>query len=125
MPLNDRTATTAQAAARFACSGGAHLTRVIPVNRRLGRLQLVSVELYQDGIAVRWISEGANADPLIRISDDCGTDFIPAGSGGFANKAVVRGESTFIPTVPSEAKRLEILAENDRVDLDLLDRRLD
>lgn len=90
---------------------GRELQRVIPVQAHLGEgLILVSLELYADGIALRWLLSSANDAGLpipLELSDNRGNVYEEAGSGWFGAGAV-RGESLFRPTVPAEADALMI-----------------
>jgi hypothetical protein len=83
---------------------------VIPVTQKLGPVRIVSVELYQDGLVVRWIAaaSGMRNRYSISVGDDRNTLYASAGSGSFGNDVVERGESTFVPAVPSAARELKL-----------------
>ena len=100
---------------------GRELQRVIPVQAHLGEsLMLVTLELYAEGIAVRWLllSDPDAALPLhIELSDDRGTVYEDAGAGWFGAGAAVRGESLFRPRVSAEATSLTITTGDARTTL--------
>jgi hypothetical protein len=76
---------------------GTELEKVIALNAPCGEgLVLASLELYTDGIAVRWISSGSrDLPPRLQLRDESGDELIPAGSGWFGAAPAVRGESLF------------------------------
>jgi hypothetical protein len=100
-----------RAALTFAETGGAELVDVVVVNAPLGPMRVISLELYADGLAVRWImsrSAGHETSPIIRITDDVGTRYTPAGTGAFGNEHIQRGESCFIPCFPQKARNIRL-----------------
>lgn len=100
--------------------------RLFPLSpRRLGELELTSLEIYDDGIAVGrhhrnpppgWL-------PLIELCDDAGTAYQLVGGashgGPGVHLAVMWGENVFAPTPPPEATLLRISAEKAVVEFPL------
>jgi hypothetical protein len=92
---------------------------------------VLSVECYDDGIAVRWRARGEDpaADPDddldeldldVRIADDVGTDYWPCDSGsGQRPDGTVEGSSTFAPAVARSARRLSVTWPGGRLELDV------
>lgn len=92
---------------------GVGLLRVVlpPDYEPVEDIQLVSVELYEDGLIVRWnrLVEAEPSFPPLAVQDDVGTTYTPAGSGGFrTGYRVTHGQSCFVPAVPASAKRLDV-----------------
>jgi hypothetical protein len=108
-------------ALRFSLSGGVDLLSVRPVNVSLGAIRIVSVELYEDGLVVRWLAAPPpdQSGVAIDVADDQGTHYVGAGSGSFGNDSVHRGESCFTPAVPSEATQLQISSRGQTTALDI------
>jgi hypothetical protein len=79
------------------------------------RLRLVSVELYADGVALRWNLKtvpGRDLEdqlPEFELHDDLGTSYALRRRRG-GGDLVIRGETYFSPAVPDEATRLEAIA---------------
>jgi hypothetical protein len=94
---------------------------VLPANLGLGAMTVISIELYDDGVVVRWLSAPppSPSDFDLALLDDAGTAYSPAGSGGYGNEHVLRGESTFVPSVPRAAKRLTLQLMGSAVTIDL------
>lgn len=112
------------------------LLRVIPINRQIDRrLRLISVELYRDGVIVRYAVKvrlpkgGTSLDryfPKLSLTDDVTTRYgRPGGgsvfsSGGFAisfgegpsDEVLIRNTGDFAPAVPANATRLAIAIPN-------------
>ena len=108
---DEETTRAAQAAAlAFSQGGGVRLQRVLPLDAPLGHLRLVSLELYEDGVVVRWLGQAdtAGSPLMVRVDDDVDTYYYPAGTGAFGNAQVRRGESCFVPRVPDLASTLVI-----------------
>lgn len=98
-------------AADFASRGGTELDDVLVVNAPVGPLRIVSVELYDDGVVVRWIRPRIQADvggPRLTLGDDVGTMYAPSAFGSHGNNEVERGESSFAPGVPKTATALRL-----------------
>jgi hypothetical protein len=93
---------------------------IAPPEAADGTTRLQSVELYEDGLIVRWVAldynyENAHAggdvlDPDIRVTDDVGTEYEWVGGSASANMVGCRGESEFMPATPSEATALTVAA---------------
>lgn len=103
---------------------------VIPVATRLAGIVVVSIELYEDGVGVRWLSaplpvseegEGLGVEPLpLQIRDDAGTPYRQVGSGGSGNSAVLRGETLFVPAVSDTATSIDVtLDEGETISVEL------
>jgi hypothetical protein len=106
---------------------GPNLERVIPVGVGLGEhLTVVSVELYEDGVIVRWIdTRGAPVSPppdwrqpVIGLSDDIDTTYQYEGSSsGVGDGGPLRGETEFTPSLPPGAAALQVLGEGDAIEV--------
>jgi hypothetical protein len=84
-------------------------------------VKVQAVELYDDGVGVRWMIPGPSPDwsydsdpdtdyhwPDLRLRDDIGTRFVSrTGHGGGGDS--YRGEMNFTPAVPEGASTLEVL----------------
>ena len=90
---------------------GSDLRQVIPVAKRFeSGVTLVAVEIYEDGLAIRWHrGDGDDRDlpPPLELTDSAGTTYASAGSG-WAGNASIRGETTFVPAPPPDAGDLVI-----------------
>jgi hypothetical protein len=104
---------------------GLNLVRVIPVmSDDLGEgFRIVSVELYDRGLVVRWLSPSErdiDAPPFLSgslvqpvdVSDDQGTTYRPISGGAFGHVGSLRGESLIVPAPPPEAAVLTVSHEN-------------
>lgn len=100
---------------------GRELRRIIPTSATAGTLALTLVELYSDGVVVRWRCDdpAPGWSPEVEVYDDRGTCFRLLGmvaSGGPGSPiGAMRGEAVFAPEVPADARRLEIRAEGQEV----------
>jgi hypothetical protein len=85
--------------------------------------RLVSVELYDDAVAVRWTSDsGPELERGLELADDVGTEYEPAGggaSGGGPDRRTC-GVSEFVPAVPEGARLLIVTREGHRFELELV-----
>jgi hypothetical protein len=102
---------------------GERLLRVILIDEPPQRVpvKVQAIELYDDGVGVRWMIPGPSPDwsydtdedtddhwPHLRLRDDIGTRFVPrTGHGGGGDS--YRGEMNFTPAVPKDASALEVL----------------
>src|SRR5207249_2712401 len=91
------------------------LRRVVPVAQRVGEVATVtSVELYGNGICVRWLANQAPRDPedrfkiRPRLSDDQGTAYTEHGYTMGSWMSGLHGESWFTPVLNAAARRLTI-----------------
>jgi hypothetical protein len=107
---------------------GNHLIRVLPVAKDSGdgRVQLLAVEMYDDGLILRWMrrsdvapvqADGDEREPLLGeangfiVTDDAGTIYrFGRGHAEFGRNNVGRGSyhgiTQFDPAVPSSATKL-------------------
>lgn len=104
---------------------GVALKAVVPIRERTSWIwQLVSAELYEGGVVIRWLGTTDEpphahelAPPVIGLEDDQGTNYVPCGVGWFGNRAI-RGESLFTPRFPAEASILVVVVgKNQRVQI--------
>jgi Clp amino terminal domain, pathogenicity island component len=91
---------------------GVRLLRAIPVVARLSPdIILASIELYQDGVAVRFTTTVAgqipDRDSAMIVSDDVDTHYQLAG-GGWIGGDFLRGEWNYVPTPPEQATVLRV-----------------
>jgi hypothetical protein len=112
---------------------GERLLRVIIVEEPTDPvpLKVQAVELYDDGVGVRWMIAGPSPEwsydsgtdtddhwPHFRLRDDLGTRFVPrTGHGGGGDS--YRGEMNFTPRVPEDASSLEVLGLDYPIELSL------
>jgi hypothetical protein len=95
-------------------SVGADLRRVLPVasDDLGGGFRVVSVEIYELGLIVRWLVSPPVDDwspsPPVMLADDVGTDYRHTSGGGFGHLTVERGDAMFVPTPPPAASVLTI-----------------
>jgi hypothetical protein len=111
---------------------GDELKQVVVLRKAEGvDTRLQAVEFYADGVVLRWLLRGeaekraSDFDleeddfwPQFALRDDVGSSYLPAGGhggGGFT----YRGESVFVPGVPSHASWLEIRGVGDPIRLAL------
>ena len=120
------------------------LLRVVPgPARRVHGLRIACVELYDDGVALRWHSarDGHGGDEVARVwndvsiemagydypdpsklSDDLGTRYVGGGGPhtGIDSGSVVRfGTAVFAPAVPDAAASLHVPVRDAVIDIDL------
>ena len=79
-----------------------------------------AVELYEDGVIVRWMIPGPVPDwafgdedpserlPGFSLTDDVGTSYRPAGGSSGGGDGGYRGEDRFVPAVPESAAQLQL-----------------
>jgi hypothetical protein len=90
-----------------------------------GGFRVTSVELYSQGVVVRWSARGgevggAEPEPDLVLSDDMGTVYEPTGGGSAGGGSeLTRGEAEFVPAVPDEASRLVVRGPGGPVTLEL------
>jgi hypothetical protein len=106
---------------------GRQLVSVLPGPSPTERdgMRVNCVELYDDGILVRWSDRGEEDDldqmlhVEVEISDDLGTEYGTDGGGssGGGPGARVRGHMTFTPAMPKAATRLYLDLGGRRVEL--------
>lgn len=91
---------------------------------RFASLRLESIELFPEGLAVRWKDVASSTwpepDPPIalaagrisglRIEDDADTKYEPAGGGTTSDSVEQWGQSNFKPAPPPEATQLRLAA---------------
>ncbi len=106
---------------------GLNLRRVLvpPAAADREDVKVLAVELYDDGLIVRWACPGleipvpdfADSDtstvetfhlPSFEVGDDVGTRYWIQGANGSDAAGSVRGESIYEPTVPADAKTLTV-----------------
>lgn len=91
---------------------GAQLVRVLPVVARLSQdVVVASIEIYTDGLAVRFSMPAPGPPPAressFMVSDDRKTLYQLAG-GGWVGGDFVRGEWLFVPSPPHDANELRV-----------------
>lgn len=111
---------------------GVRLRRVVPapgVTAHPG-LHLLSAELYEDGVVLRWLFVSPSPDTpappgtlyrppqTFSMWDDLDTAYTPQG-GGWVQGHHLRGDTAFVPAVPASATRLHVAADNERYTLEL------
>ena len=107
---------------------GIELRRVIPIaSDDLGRgTRVVSVEIYNQGLIVRWLIAPPPDDlddqvthfphaPLFALSDDAGTHYNYLSSGGFGSSDATRGDELHRPAPPEEATALDLTHRGERI----------
>ena len=115
------------------------LSTLIGPHRRVAGMYVTLVELAAGGVVVHWHfaaqpGESSDADAVWRrlawdevpdgpepfkssvlgLTDDIGTDYLCAGSGYSStgdDRHVAYGETSFVPAVPADATRLEVILE--------------
>ena len=95
---------------------------LIGPDAELGGLRVGCVELYDDGVVVRWSSVEPDAFGVeVMLSDDVGTDYesLGRGAGGGGPRCRTRGEMTFAPAAPAEATCLMLEHGGRRAKLEL------
>jgi hypothetical protein len=102
------------------------LRRVVPVAQRVGEVATVtSIELYGNGICVRWLVDQAPADPAERfqtrprLSDDQGATYIEDAYSMGSWLSGLHGESWFTPALRTAARRLTIAIRDAELEVDL------
>jgi hypothetical protein len=107
-------------ALKFATSGGKELVAVVPVRSTLGAVTIVSIELYEDGLGVRWIAAPPPETHVqLDVRDELETRYRTAGTGAFGNEHVQRGESLFVPPVPPNSNKLVVRVGGDTLSVDI------
>jgi len=93
-------------------------------------LHLLSAELYEDGVVLRWLFVSPSTDSpappgtlyrppqAFSLWDDTGTAYTPQG-GGWVQGHHLRGDTAFVPAVPAEATELNVAADEERFTLKL------
>ena len=120
------------ASTTYAPFRGVNLQRVVvaPRSPDAPGLRLLSAELYDDGVVVRWVfiapasPSGSPASGEYRppeaysLWDDVETAYDPQG-GGWIPGHHLRGDTAFVPAVPDSATKLYVAAGRHRFELDL------
>ncbi len=105
---------------------GIELRRVVKLaGLRVGTLDLQTLEIYDDGVVVRW--QQREPEPWraeeVALRDASETEFVLVGTsahGGPEHElSVMRGECVFVPTIPPSADHLDIISEGERVSVPL------
>jgi hypothetical protein len=82
-------------------------------------MRVVDLELYDDGVVVRWTAL-ENNEPALDLADDIGTSYeFTGGEWGSGSGSRVRGESEFTPAAPKRASRLRLNLEGRSFELEL------
>ena len=111
---------------------GVRLVRTVQAPRASDRagLHLLAAELYEDGVVLRWLFVSPSPDgpaapgtlyrppQTFSLWDDGGTAYTPQG-GGWVQGHHLRGDTAFVPAVPSDAGRLHVAADEERFTLEL------
>lgn len=108
---------------------GEEFVRAVPVPPQPGAAaQVLAVELYGDGLIVRFSvddpvvdeadAEGGNPRLRFTIEDDLSTDYLRRG-GSWGGAEVAHGQSRFTPAVPADATRLLVSSHAGTVQVDL------
>ena len=102
------------------------LRRAVPVTQRVGEfVTVVSVELYGNGICVRWLDDHTphhgreRFDNRPRLSDDRGTRYTEHGYTVGTWLSGLHGEIWFTPALSAEARRLTIAADDAVLDVEV------
>lgn len=105
---------------------GRELRSVIALGlQTLGVIELTALEIYGDGVAVRWQNRDPSPgwSPSLDLRDDIQTRYVMVGGaahGGHGTPlAVMRGETVFVPE-PASATRLQIATADHRVEIRLV-----
>jgi hypothetical protein len=120
------------ASTSYAPFRGVALRRVVvaPAAPDTPGLRLLTAELYDDGVVLRWVfvaptTGGATAasgeyrpPEAYSLWDDAETAYDPQG-GGWIPGHHLRGDTAFVPAVPDDATRLYVAADRHRFELDL------
>jgi hypothetical protein len=101
--------------------GGELLRRVVilPEEGNTGSVKLLAVELYDDGLVVRWMRRPSappvtRADPVrapgsgLSIADDRATEYFVDDLSAGAGRASFHGRTAFTPAVPGDARTLRV-----------------
>ena len=81
--------------------------------------RVVTLELYDDGVVVRWTAL-EDDEPALELSDDAGTAYeFTSGGWSSGGKSRVRGENAFTPAVPEGASTLRLALEGRDFELEL------
>ena len=95
-------------------------------------LRLLAVEIFEDGVMVRYAKRGGTAGPespeeaaLMRngvtLSDDVGTRYEVRGGSAAGDDQVAHGLWAYAPPPPPEARRLTALTWQGPVDFQVID----
>jgi hypothetical protein len=97
---------------------GIELRRVVPVTMQPppdSALKLLTVEMYEDGVIVRYAFPNTEEARAImkgawhfEMTDDLGTLYWPLGGGASGVGKSAHGSRVFTPAVPADARRLLI-----------------
>jgi hypothetical protein len=93
---------------------GEDLVRTILINTELASARLISIDLFRDGLILRWAAELERDDDPDdwSLEDDTGTSFeFVGGSASARDRHRARGESRYIPALPSHARSLLVRHE--------------
>jgi hypothetical protein len=129
----------AEAALAFS---GSEIARVVPgPDQRASGLRVTAVIVFEDGVRFEWHLVGdlameghgegvaaawehapySTGEPL-EITDDVGTPYSPAGDGrawSDGQPPAAFGDTTFVPAVPAQARRLTVKVEYETLDVPL------
>jgi hypothetical protein len=108
---------------------GEHLLRVVVLDdtARLRHVRVQAVELYEDGVVVRWRLCGSSPvlwpnalaptedAPELSLVDDVGTRYTLVGTASGGDRETYRGESEFVPRAAPVARQLRVLGLGDAV----------
>jgi hypothetical protein len=87
---------------------------ILPEEGNNGSVKLLAVELYEDGLVVRWLRRAsAPASPAapgggLSIADDRATEYLLDDLSAGAGEASFHGRTAFTPAVPRDARTLRI-----------------
>ena len=82
-------------------------------------MRVVDLELYDDGVVVRWTAL-EDDEPALDLADDIGTSYeFMGGDWGSGSGSRVRGEAEFTPAVPKRASRLRLNLDGRSFELEL------
>jgi hypothetical protein len=94
------------------------LLAVLPLAQDLGevdgrRVQAICVEVWSDGVVVRWSAEPGPAEAAFgagkwSVGDDVGTAYWRHAGGSHGNDGFMRNEADWRPAPPPEARHLEV-----------------
>jgi hypothetical protein len=117
---------------------GLNLRRVLVAPKGFNHedVKVLAIELYDDGLIVRWVCPGlelpvpdfADSDtatvetfdlPSFEVRDDVGTRYRIEGASGGDAVGAVRGESVYVPAIPAEARKLTVVTGARSVELNL------
>lgn len=101
---------------------GGHFLRALPVEVRPGsEIQILAVELFDDGLVIHFSHDEAEQLPLeLLVEDDLGTEYYESG-GSAGGVQVAHGSLTFTPAAPEGARILRVTSSSGTVKLPLGD----